>query len=162
MTGLQTLNGASRRLAGGPVYADPFAILGRDMNRVLGSILGQDAATAATETAEKFLNPRIDVHETTDFIEVAAELPGVDEKDIDVSVFEGVLTVTGEKKSTRESDEGARIVERRYGSFKRSFRLPEHVDVDNIAAKFDKGVLVLTLPKIAEIKPEPRKIAVNG
>ncbi|MDP2700016.1 Hsp20/alpha crystallin family protein [Thalassospira sp.] len=159
MTGLQTFNGASRRLAGVPVYADPFAILGRDMNRVLGSILGQDVAP---ETAEKFLNPRIDVHETADFIEVAAELPGVDEKDIDVSVFEGVLTVTGEKKSTRESDEGARIVERRYGSFKRSFRLPENVDADNIAAKFDKGVLVLTLPKIAEIKPEPRKIAVNG
>lgn len=167
MTGLQTLNGSARRLASAPTYGDPFSLISRDFDRVIGSIFGDRSAAAkafadTSETAKNVLSPRIDIHETDDHIELAAELPGVEQDDVDVSVLEGVLTITGEKKSTRESNEGARIVERSFGSFKRSFRLNDTIDADNITASFKNGVLLLTLPKVAEQKPEPRKIAVTG
>ncbi|KZB54717.1 Hsp20/alpha crystallin family protein [Thalassospira xiamenensis] len=167
MTGLQTVNGTARRLASRPAYGDPFGVFGRDFDRMIGSIFGRDglvnsADTNGNEAPQKLLTPRIDVHETDDNIELSAELPGVEQGDVDVSVLEGVLTITGEKKSTRESNDGARVVERTYGSFKRSFRLPDTVDADKIAASFKNGVLTLTLPKVAEVKPEPRKIAISG
>ncbi|WP_417815817.1 Hsp20/alpha crystallin family protein [Thalassospira alkalitolerans] len=167
MTGLQTVNGAARRLASRPVYGDPLGVFGRDFDRVIGSIFGRDglvpSSDASGEEATKaLLSPRIDVHETDDQIELSAELPGVEQDDVDVSVLEGVLTITGEKKLTRESNDGARVVERSYGSFKRSFRLSDNVDADKIAASFKNGVLTLTLPKVAEVKPEPRKIAISG
>jgi HSP20 family protein len=168
MTGLRTLNG-SRRLSSAPTYGDPFSLISRDFDRMIGSIFGDRAAVAKasteageTETPQNWLSPRIDVFDADDHIELSAELPGVDQEDIDVSVLEGVLTITGEKKSTRESSEGARVVERSFGSFKRSFRLNDMIDADNITASFKNGVLVLTLPKVAEQKPEPRKIAVTG
>ncbi|OSQ44754.1 Hsp20/alpha crystallin family protein [Thalassospira sp. MCCC 1A01428] len=169
MTGFSHVNGASRRIANVPAFGDPFGVFSRDIDRVLGSFLGRGALrptqaqgdAEATDTT-KTLNPRIDVHESDDAIELSAELPGVEQDDVDVSVLEGVLTVKGEKKSTRESNEGARVVERSYGSFTRSFRLPENVDADNISATFKNGVLTLSLPKVVEQKPEPRKISVAG
>lgn len=168
MTGLQTVNGTARRLASRPAYGDPFGVFGYDFDRMIGSIFGRDGlagaagATTGDETPQKLLTPRIDVHETDDNIELSAELPGVEQNDVDVSVLEGVLTITGEKKSTRESSDGFRVVERSYGSFKRSFRLPDTVDADKIAASFKNGVLTLTLPKVAEVKPEPLKISISG
>lgn len=161
MTGLQTLNGSARRLATVPAFADPFSLVSRDFDRMFGSIFGTPTAEGG-DIARAMLSPRIDVHETDDLIEMSAELPGVEQDDIDVSVLDGVLTISGEKKATRESDDGARIVERSYGSFKRSFRLPETVKTDEIKASFKNGVLTLTLPKVVEEKPEPRKIAING
>ncbi|WP_417804200.1 Hsp20/alpha crystallin family protein [Thalassospira lucentensis] len=171
MTGLQNLNGSARRFSSVPVGADPFTLisrgLGRDFDQMIGSIFGDRAVSSRSEDdaqteAKSFLSPRIDVHEAEDHIELSAELPGVEQDDVDVSVLEGVLTVTGEKKSTRESNDGARVVERSYGHFKRSFRLPETIDADKIAASFKNGVLTLTLPKVVEEKPEPRKITVSG
>ncbi|AUG53357.1 Hsp20/alpha crystallin family protein [Thalassospira marina] len=172
MTGLSNVNGVSRRLVNAPAFGDPFGVFSRDIDRVLGSFLpraafrtavgrGESGAAEGQETA-KILNPRIDVHESDTAIELSAELPGVEQQDVDVSVLEGVLTIKGEKKSARESDEGARVVERSYGSFIRSFRLPDTVDADNISAAFKNGVLTLSLPKVAEQKPEPRKITVAG
>lgn len=167
MTGLQTLNGSARRLASAPAYADPFSLVSRDFDRVIGSIFGDRVMLSkrqadGQDVAKTLLNPQIDIHEADDHIELSAELPGVEQDDIDVSVLEGVLTLSGEKKSTRETGEGARIIERSFGSFKRSFRLNDAIDVDNITASFKNGVLVLTLPKVAEQKPEPRKITVRG
>ncbi|WP_033067715.1 Hsp20/alpha crystallin family protein [Thalassospira australica] len=166
MTGLQTLNG-SRRLASAPTYGDPFTLISRDVDRMIGSIFGHHAtpSTASSEegdVAKNWLSPSIDVFDAEDHVELTAELPGVEQDDVDVEVLEGVLTITGEKKTTRESNEGARVVERTYGSFKRSFRLNDNIDADNITASFKNGVLLLTLPKVAEQKPEPRKIAVSG
>ncbi|MCC9625601.1 Hsp20/alpha crystallin family protein [Thalassospira sp. MA62] len=170
MTGLQTLNG-SRRLSSAPTYGDPFSLLSRDFDRMIGSIFGgrsladsqsADGAPAEGEAAKTLLNPRIDVHENDSSIELTAELPGVEQDDVDVSVLDGVMTISGEKKFTRENNEGARVVERAYGSFKRSFRLPDTVDADNITASFKNGVLTLTLPKVAEETPQPRKIEVTG
>lgn len=163
MTGLQTLNG-SRRLASTPTYGDPFTLISRDVDRMIGSIFGGRSAVPfeGTEPAQTWLSPQIDIYDGEDHFELSAELPGVEQDDVDVEVLDGVLTITGEKKFTRESKDGAHVVERSFGSFKRSFRLNDTIDADNITASFKNGVLVLTLPKVAEQKPEPRKIAVSG
>lgn len=167
MTGLQTLNG-SRRLSSAPTYGDPFTLLSRDVDRMIGSIFGNRSVASAQaptedgEAAKTWLSPQIDIYDGEENYELSAELPGVEQDDVDVEVLDGVLTITGEKKFSRESKDGAHVVERSYGSFKRSFRLNDTIDADNITASFKNGVLVLTLPKVAEQKPEPRKIAVNG
>lgn len=167
MTGLQTLNG-SRRPSFAPTYGDPFTLISRDVDRMIGSIFGHRAAPSAQvsseegEAAQPLLSPRIDIYDGEDHFELSAELPGVEQDDVNVEVLDGVLTITGEKKFSRESKDGAHVVERSYGSFKRSFRLNDTIDADNITASFKNGVLLLTLPKVAEQKPEPRKIAVTG
>jgi HSP20 family protein len=106
--------------------------------------------------------PVVDVHETEDALVMQAELPGIDPKDVDVSVENGVLTISGEKKQeTEEGKEGAEyhIVERRYGRFERRFSLPRSVDATKVAADFSHGVLSVTMPKAETAKP--RKIEVK-
>lgn len=105
------------------------------------------------------LNPDVDVVEKDNAFEITAELPGLAEDDIDVSVSDGILTLKGEKKEEKEETrKGYRLSERRYGSFQRSFRLPEGVDEDKIEADFDKGILKLLLPKTAEAAKQPKRI----
>ena len=142
MTGLQTLNG-SRRVASTPTYGDPFTLISRDVDRMIGSIFGGRAAvpTEGTGPAQTWLSPQIDIYDGEDHFELSAELPGVEQDDVDVEVLDGVLTITGEKKFTRESKDGAHVVERSFGSFKRSFRLNDTIDADNITASFKNGVL---------------------
>lgn len=107
--------------------------------------------------------PRIDVAESDKGFEINVELPGIDEKDLDVTASDGMLTVKGEKRSERdEKKKNYHLSERTFGSFQRSFRIPESVERDKIAAKFDKGVLTLTLPKSASAKSNKRQIAVNA
>lgn len=106
--------------------------------------------------------PSLDLHETDDSITVAAELPGVEEKDIDISVADQMLTISGEKKSEYEHKEGDRYrSERSYGKFSRSISLPFDIDANKVEAKYDKGVLTLTIPKPAEAKMKTRKIAIK-
>ncbi len=103
--------------------------------------------------------PPVDFVERDNDYEVTAELPGLDQNDVEVKLANGALVIHGEKKMEREEKkEGAFFSERRYGSFRRSFRVPENVDVDKIAAHFDKGVLKVTLPKSAQTKTEEKKI----
>jgi HSP20 family protein len=107
--------------------------------------------------------PRVDTAETDTAYEVTAELPGVDEKDIKISLADNVLSISGEKKSEREQkDKDYVMTERSYGSFKRAFTLPDNVDVEKIAAKFDKGVLKVTLPKTAPSPAKQRQIPIKG
>jgi len=107
--------------------------------------------------------PRVDVAEDDKAYEITAEMPGVEEKDIEVSVRDDRLTLHGEKKGeTEEKKKDYHMTERTYGSFERSFRLPGNVDANNIKAEFAKGVLTLTLPKTAEAKAKERKIAIKG
>jgi HSP20 family protein len=90
----------------------------------------------------------MDVKETDKEIVVEAELPGIDDKDISLSVQDGVLTIRGEKKLERDEEkENYRMMERRHGSFQRSVRLPDTVDEDKVEASFDNGVLKVSLPK---------------
>lgn len=107
--------------------------------------------------------PAMDVVENEKSFRITAELPGIDEKDIDVSVSDELLTIRGEKREEREDkSEARRLSERSYGSFERSLRLPHGVDPDKIDADFKKGVLTITLPKSEEAQKRQRKIQVKG
>lgn len=111
----------------------------------------------------EFTIPEIDVRETKDAITVEAELPGVDEKDVSVTLNNGILTIRGEKKQEREeSKEGYyHLSERTFGSFERSLRLPDTIDDQKIEAKFDKGVLTVTAAKRPEAVKSERKIQIK-
>lgn len=107
--------------------------------------------------------PAIDVVETSQAYEVTAELPGVEEKDIDVSMSNGFLVIKGEKrKEHEENKKGYYSHERQYGSFERRFAMPEGIDTAKIEAVFKKGVLIITLPKTAEALKAEKKIAVKA
>ena len=99
--------------------------------------------------------PAFDISETENEYMVTAELPGIDEKDIDVTLSDGVLTVKGQKKQEKEDNgENYHRVERSYGSFQRSFRIPEKVETETVDAAYKDGVLKLTLKKAEETKPK--------
>ncbi len=106
--------------------------------------------------------PSLDVAETKGDLVVKAELPGMDPKDIDISLNEGVLTIRGEKKQEKEEkEEGYHLIERSYGSFVRSVRLPKDVQSNKIEASFKNGVLKVILPKSEEAKKKEVKIKVE-
>jgi HSP20 family protein len=105
--------------------------------------------------------PHVEVSEDKKSYLISAELPGVDEKDITLTLEDHRLTVSGEKKSERkEEKKDYYLSERRYGSFRRSFRVPEDVDESKISAKFDKGVMTIVLPKSSSAKAKGRQIPV--
>src|SRR5262249_36924256 len=104
------------------------------------------------------------IAESKDAIEVTAELPGVDEKDLGLTLANGILTVRGEKKSARDEqdkDKNWHVVERSYGSFSRAIPLPFDPDPTKVEAKFDKGVLHIHLPKPAEVAKKQQKIEIK-
>jgi HSP20 family protein len=106
--------------------------------------------------------PELDVRENTTSIVVEAELPGVDEKDVSVTLANGVLTIKGEKKQEKEEKgENYYVAERSFGSFERSIRMPDTVDEAKVEAKFDKGVLKVTAAKKPEAVKAERKIEIK-
>ena len=106
--------------------------------------------------------PAVDVAESDKAYEITAELPGLDEKNIDIKVANGGLTIKGEKREeTEEKKKDYYVSERRYGSFQRSFPVPESVDANKIEAKFVNGVLTIKLPKSAEAQKNEKKIAIK-
>ena len=106
--------------------------------------------------------PSLDVSETKNNVRVRAELPGINAKDIDISLTDDVLTVTGEKKQEKEEeDENYHRVETSYGSFSRSVRLPHEVKSDKIKANYRDGILKITLPKSEKAKSKQVKINVD-
>ncbi len=108
-------------------------------------------------------SPKIDISDDESSIEINAELPGLDEKDIQVSLKEDVLTIKGEKKSGDEKkDKDFYRVERRFGRFERSIRVPREIDAENINASFKNGVLNVSLPKSEKPKENVRKIEVKS
>jgi HSP20 family protein len=103
----------------------------------------------------------MDLVETEDHLVLRADLPGISEDDVNIEVKDNVVTITGERKSESEDKgEGYHRVERAFGSFARTLTLPDGVDVDNIEASFDKGVLTVSVPKTEQAKP--RQIEVRG
>ena len=107
--------------------------------------------------------PPVDIYEDEHTIAVKMEVPGIDEKDIDVSIDNNTLTVHGERKIEKEEkEENFRRVERQYGSFTRSFTLPSSVDTGQVSAHYDKGVLKINLAKKAEAKPKQIKVNVGS
>lgn len=107
--------------------------------------------------------PKVDFHETDKAYDISAELPGMDEKDVEVVLQDNLLTIKGEKKEHRkEKSKGDyHLTERRYGSFRRSFTVPPGVDTAKVKAKFSKGVLSVTLPKTKKAQAQ-RKVAVKS
>ncbi|MFZ0898735.1 MAG: Hsp20/alpha crystallin family protein [Candidatus Sulfotelmatobacter sp.] len=107
--------------------------------------------------------PPVDIYEDEHNITLKLEVPGIDEKDINVSVENSTLTVHGERKIEKEEkEENFRRVERQYGSFTRSFTLPSSVDSGQVSAHYDKGVLKIKLAKKAEAKPKQIKVNVGS
>lgn len=107
--------------------------------------------------------PAVDVTEDDNAYKIAAELPGMTDKDVDVSIAGDMLVLKGEKRQEREEKEKNRyLAERTYGAFQRSFMLPEGIDHDKISAEFSKGVLTLTLPKTPSAQKQQKKIEVKA
>ena len=114
------------------------------------------------EGAMMMMSPELDVRENGNAITIEAELPGVDEKDISVTVANGLLTIQGEKRQEKEErKENYYLAERSYGTFQRSLRLPESIDDSRVEAKFDKGVLKITAAKKPEAVKAERRIEVK-
>lgn len=137
---------------------DPFVQLHRDMNRLLDDTFrdwdgGEGSGGLLTA-------PRIDVHEEGNTLEVSAELPGVEQKDIEIRLDEDILTIRGEKRNERK-DKQAHITERSYGSFQRSIQLPFTPKADDIRADFRDGVLTVSIPR-QEQQERSRRIEIGG
>ncbi len=151
--------------SGGLFGADPFLALHRDVNRLFDEVVrgaGLPAAAQGEAGMSGLLAPQMDVSETENEVRVTAELPGVNEQDIQVDLNDDLLTIRGEKKLERkEEKENFHFVERSYGTFQRSLQLPFPTDPGKVEARFENGVLTVTLPKAAQGN-RSRRIAVSG
>src|SRR6202042_3323949 len=138
-----------------------FSTLQDRMNRLFRESYhegGRDESLTASSFA-----PAVDVYEDEHNVTLKIEVPGIDEKDIDVRIENNTLTVHGERKIEKEEkEENFRRVERQYGSFTRSFTLPSSVDTGQVNARYDNGVLKITLAKKADAKPKQIKVNVGG
>jgi HSP20 family protein len=139
---------------------DPFrdiVTLREKMNRLF-----EDAVTARGEERDMISStwtPSVDIYETGNEIVLTAEVPGIDEKDIDIKIENNTLSIQGERKFEKETkEENYHRIERSYGSFFRSFTIPHNVDQDKIEAEHESGVLRVVMPKKPESKPKKVKV----
>jgi HSP20 family protein len=138
-----------------------FSTLQDRMNRLFRESYGPEGREESLTTST--FAPPVDVYEDEHNVTLKIEVPGIDEKDIDVRVENNVLTVHGERKFEKEEkEENFRRVERQYGSFTRTFTLPTTVDAEKVSANYEKGILKITLPKKAEAKPKQIKVNVGS
>jgi HSP20 family protein len=136
---------------------DPFSAFRQQMDRLFDDFFAPAQGALGAGFA-----PPLDFSETDRDVRVRAELPGVEEKDIDVSIDGQMLTIKGEKRSERdESDEKHRLIERSYGAFSRAVRLPFEPKDSDIKAKFDKGVLSIIVAKPAETAASVKRIPIG-
>jgi HSP20 family protein len=144
---------------------DPFLTLHREMNRLFDDVFrgfgsfGNFGRLGSPLMESQFSWPRIELDETDKAVTVSAELPGMNEKDVQVEIANGVLSIRGEKKS--ETDNGGRYSERYYGSFERRIPL-EGVQEDKAEANFRNGVLTVSLPKTEQAGQSVKRIAINA
>jgi HSP20 family protein len=153
----------SLRPFGGRGFYDPYG----EMNRLLDEIMGGTAAPArrsggrqqgvATEWA-----PAIDALTKDSDLVIRVELPGVKQEDVDISLHDNVLTISGERRTEQDEERGGyHVRERRYGSFRRSVALPEGIDESKISARYEDGVLEVTVEGAA-VAREPKRIQIEG
>lgn len=139
----------------------PLLSLHRDVNRLFDDVVRSFGLPGFGEFDRHLSWPHVELGETDGEIRVTAELPGLDEKDVELTVEEGVLTLRGEKRS--EVDEKERgYSERSYGRFERRIRLPRGIERNKAQASFRNGVLTVTLPRSAEANENVRRIPVNA
>jgi HSP20 family protein len=141
---------------------DPFVSLHREIDRLFDEF-GRGTPLMRWPGTNGAVEMRVDVSESDKEIKVMAELPGVDEKDIEVTLSGDLLTIKGEKKVEEErKDKNYHIVERSYGAFSRALRLPYETDEKKVQAEFKKGVLTVTVPKPAAAQAKSKKIDVKA
>ncbi|WP_245410383.1 Hsp20/alpha crystallin family protein [Dichotomicrobium thermohalophilum] len=143
---------------------DPFALMRREMDRVFDDFM-RGFGTPGPTLPEGVLSPRVNVVENEQGLEITAELPGVDQKDIELDLSEGILTLKAEHKEDKEEkDENQRyhVVERAYGTFMRRFAIPFEPDQDKVEASFDNGVLKVSIPRSPEAEKQTRKIQIKS
>lgn len=155
------------------VAPHPFASLRREIDRLFDDFewgSWRSPFRRSLFDVEPFLRgevtwgkvPAVDVADTASGYEVTAELPGLDEKNIEVKISDGTLTIKGEKKEEKEEKKrDYYLSERHYGSFQRSFSVPDGVDAEKTEATFKNGVLTVTLPKTAEAQKKQKKIEIK-
>jgi HSP20 family protein len=145
-------------------FYDPFVTFRREVDRMFDDFFGSIGTNAAQHWSGRLgVVPTVDVTDAETEIVVTAELPGLDENDFEVTVAGDLLTIKGQKKEESENrNGGAYYVERRFGSFSRSLRLPFIVEDGQIDAKYDKGVLTIRVPKPAQAQRQVRRIEVKA
>lgn len=152
--------------------ADPFTSLRSEMNKLFDDYFSgfgrympapiRDLSPVWWDRGNGAISPAVDVSEDDKEITLTAELPGIEDKDIEVVLRDDMLTIKGEKKSAHEEKkEDFYLSERSYGAFERSFRMPETADTDKIDANFEKGVLTVHVAKKAAAKKAEKKIRIG-
>jgi HSP20 family protein len=157
-------SGTGKSLAERQEWTHPFATLRQEMDRLFdGFFEGRfDRPRFGLTSSDAFV-PQVDVVDTDKEVRVSVELPGIDEKDIDVSLTKEALTIRGEKAEEKE-EKGKNYYrsERSFGSFSRTIPLPIDIDSSKVSATFKKGVLTVKLPKTKQAIEETRKIAIKA
>ena len=141
-------------------YENPFYSLQREMNRLMDDFFEGSLFSRLGEEWSGTFQPKIDIRENDREFVVSAELPGIDEKEIEVLLSGDSLTIKGEKFEKEEKDENYRRVERRYGSFNRVIPLPAEIETEKAEANFEKGILNIRLRK-TEAKAGTKKIPIK-
>jgi len=154
-------------------YANPFAEFRHEMDDLFDKFFHTRPAFdfrlpvtesffVDTEFKKGMIVPEIDIFEDKNKITLVAELPGMDEKDVELKIREGILILTGEKKWDKEwNKDEARVMECKYGKFMRTFTLPTSVNWEDVTAKFRKGVLTVVMPKTVETKWPEKSIKIT-
>ncbi len=141
---------------------DFFSGFERRMESLFDQVFGPSLVTYVMPEDRGVFTPRLDIRETKKDYRIVSELPGMDEKNLDVSIEDGMLTISGEKKDEKEETEGNYYhVERSFGKFCRSISLPDMVDVDHIKSVYKNGLLTITLPKNEKAIKEQKKIPIT-
>jgi HSP20 family protein len=147
-----------------PFERDPFTSFRRQMDRLFDDFFAPAPAEgrsfAASGRGEAW--PSVDVHETDQGYTITAELPGMEEKDVEVNLRDNALTISGEKRSEHEEKDGGRTYsERSFGRFQRTIPFPAEVDPDKVAASFKNGVLTVEAPKNPQARDQTRRIEIR-
>jgi HSP20 family protein len=167
-TKLAVKNEGNKPAVAAPTW--PFASLRREIDRLFDDFAGPWPFRRATFNVEPFWRgditwakiPAVDIADTDKGYEITAELPGMDEKNVEVKYADGTLAIKGEKKDEKEEKKKDYYrSERHYGSFQRSFSVPDRVDAEKIEATFKNGVLTVTLPKTAEAQKKEKQIEIR-
>ena len=141
-------------------FYDPLSEVNRVFDDMLGGLMRRSGGQQRAEVTE--WAPAIDVATENGDLVIKAELPGVKQEDVDITLQDNVLTVSGERKAEQEEERGGYYVrERRYGSFSRSLTVPEGVDESKIHARYENGILEVTVEGAAQVQ-EPKRIQIEG
>ena len=143
----------------------PFFTIGKGMNEFLNPLTQDFFENSIIDfrplKQDRF--PKVDISETKDNFLITADLPGIDEKNVNITLDDGIITIKGEKKTDTEDKQGEFYSrERSYGVFQRSFEVPAIIDENKIGASFSNGVLTVKMPKTPEAKKEVKKIPINS